>query len=93
VTFYRSTLTHEVWTREELENGKYIHDLYARQDVDPEMSMTFEEWVFEAVLNGHPIRVIPSSRDGKRRVHTGSGPIALGDGGRCGVKTRRRPRR
>ena len=73
MTFYRSTLTHELWTREELENGKYIHDLYARQDVDPEMSMTFEEWVCEAVLNGHPIRVIPSSRDRERPVHPGSG--------------------
>lgn len=55
MTFYRSTLTDELWTREELENGHYIHDLYARQDIDPETSMTFEEWLFEAVLNGHLI--------------------------------------
>ena len=31
-----------------------------------------------------PIKVIPISRDRERPVHTGSGPVALGDGGRCG---------
>ena len=54
-------------------------------------------WVLQGVARNQTaaVRTMPAARDvvgeggddisdPKRPVHTGSGPIALGDGGRCG---------
>jgi hypothetical protein len=49
---YRKTSTNRVFTREELANGDYMLDLDARSDVDPDMSMTFEDWLTELRLDG-----------------------------------------
>jgi hypothetical protein len=51
MTLYRNTQTNRISTREELEQGDYIEDLLARHDVDPDMSMTFDEWLSEHLLD------------------------------------------